>query len=44
MRHLHNMAKLMIATSWIVAYGYIMEIFMSWYSGSNPEIYMMSIA
>ena len=41
MRHLHNMAKLMIATSWIVAYGYIMEIFMAWYSGSNPEIYMM---
>jgi Ni/Fe-hydrogenase subunit HybB-like protein len=41
MRHLHNMAKLMIATSWIVAYGYIMEIFMGWYSGSNPEIYMI---
>jgi hypothetical protein len=40
MRHLQNMAKLMIATSWIVGYGYIMEIFMSWYSGYGPEYYM----
>jgi molybdopterin-containing oxidoreductase family membrane subunit len=39
MRHLQNMAKLMIGTSWIVAYGYIMEIFMAWYSGSTPEMY-----
>jgi molybdopterin-containing oxidoreductase family membrane subunit len=41
MRHLQNMAKLMIATSWIVAYGYIMEIFMAWYSGSAAEWYMI---
>jgi molybdopterin-containing oxidoreductase family membrane subunit len=41
MRHLQNMAKLMIATSWIVGYGYIMEIFMAWYSGSGPEYYMV---
>ena len=41
MRHLQNMAKLMIATSWIVGYGYIMEIFMAWYSGSAPEWYMV---
>jgi molybdopterin-containing oxidoreductase family membrane subunit len=40
MRHLQNMAKLMIATSWIVAYGYIMELFMAWYSASAPERYM----
>jgi molybdopterin-containing oxidoreductase family membrane subunit len=35
------MAKLMIGTSWIVAYGYLMEIFMAWYSGSPPEMYMI---
>jgi molybdopterin-containing oxidoreductase family membrane subunit len=40
MRHLQNMAKLMIATSWIVGYGYIMEIFMAWYSASSFEIFM----
>jgi len=41
MRHLQNMAKLMVATGWIVAYGYIMEIFMAWYSGSITEWYMV---
>jgi molybdopterin-containing oxidoreductase family membrane subunit len=41
MRHLEAMAKLMIGTSWIVAYGYIMEIFMAYYSGSPAEIYMV---
>ncbi len=34
-RHLDNMAKLMLASGLVVAYGYLMEIFMSWYSG-NP--------
>ena len=42
MRHLHNMAKVMIATSWIVAYGYIMEIFMAWYSAAPPEVYLVT--
>ena len=41
MRHLQCMAKVMIATSWIVGYGYIMEIFIAWYSGSAPEYYMI---
>jgi molybdopterin-containing oxidoreductase family membrane subunit len=41
MRHLQTMAKLMIATGWIVGYGYIMEIFMSWYSGSEFEWFMV---
>jgi molybdopterin-containing oxidoreductase family membrane subunit len=41
MRHLQVMAKMMIATSWIVAYGYIMEIFMAWYSAAPPEQYMV---
>ena len=35
MRHLENMAKVMLATGLIVAYGYMMETFMAFYSG-NP--------
>jgi molybdopterin-containing oxidoreductase family membrane subunit len=34
-RHLDNMAKVMLATGLIVAYGYLMETFMAWY-GDNP--------
>ncbi len=34
MRHLQNMSKVMLATGLIVAYGYMMETFMSWYSAS----------
>jgi molybdopterin-containing oxidoreductase family membrane subunit len=40
-RHLDNMAKVMLATGLIVAYGYLMEAFMAWY-GQNPfESYTM---
>jgi molybdopterin-containing oxidoreductase family membrane subunit len=35
--HLENMAKIMLATSLMVAYGYMMEAFMGWYSGSFYE-------
>ena len=35
MRHLDNMAKVMLATGLIVAYGYMMEAFMAWYSGNT---------
>ena len=35
MRHLDNMAKVMLATGLIVGYGYLMEAFMAWY-GQNP--------
>ena len=35
LRHLENCAKVMLATGLIVAYAYIMETFMAWYSG-NP--------
>jgi len=35
MRHLGNMAKVMLATGLIVAYGYMMETFMAFFSG-NP--------
>jgi len=41
MRHLQNMAKVMLATGLIVAYGYLMEVFMSWYSAGEYERYMM---
>ncbi|MBI3405338.1 MAG: polysulfide reductase NrfD [Acidobacteria bacterium] len=41
MRHLDNMAKVMLATGLIVAYGYMMETFMAWYSGSQYEQYMI---
>jgi Ni/Fe-hydrogenase subunit HybB-like protein len=40
MRHLKNMAKIMLATGLIVAYGYMMETFTSWYSGNPYEWYM----
>jgi molybdopterin-containing oxidoreductase family membrane subunit len=35
MWHLENMAKVMLASGLVVAYGYLMEGFMAWYSG-NP--------
>jgi Ni/Fe-hydrogenase subunit HybB-like protein len=40
-RHIDNMAKVMLATGLIVAYGYSTEIFMSWYSASHWEYFMM---
>jgi Ni/Fe-hydrogenase subunit HybB-like protein len=40
-RHLENMAKVMLATGLIVAYGYMMETFMAWYSGNPYEIAMI---
>jgi molybdopterin-containing oxidoreductase family membrane subunit len=35
LRHLDNMAKVMLATGLIVGYGYVMEAFFGWYS-ANP--------
>ncbi len=40
-RHVQNMAKVMLATGLIVAYGYLMEIFMAWYSGNWYEQFMI---
>jgi molybdopterin-containing oxidoreductase family membrane subunit len=37
LRHLQNMAKILLATGLIVGYGYMIEIFMAWYSGSPYE-------
>jgi molybdopterin-containing oxidoreductase family membrane subunit len=38
-RHIDNMGKVMLATGFIVAYGYAMEAFMSWYSASHWEAF-----
>jgi len=40
-RHLDVMAKVMLSTGLIVAYGYLMEAFISWYSGNIYERSMM---
>jgi molybdopterin-containing oxidoreductase family membrane subunit len=39
-RHLANAAKVLLATSWLVAFGYISEIFTAFYSGDQYETYM----
>jgi molybdopterin-containing oxidoreductase family membrane subunit len=41
MRHLSNMAKIMLATGLIVVYGYMLEAFMGWYSGEEFEQFMV---
>ena len=41
MRHMHNMAKIMLATGLIVFYGYLMEAFFGWYSGNQYEQFMI---
>lgn len=40
MRHIEACAKVMLGTGLIVAYGYAMEAFMSWYSGNVYERFM----
>ena len=35
MRHLQNMAKVMLVTGLIVAYGYVIEAFIAWYSAEQ---------
>ena len=42
MRHLDNMAKVMLATGLIVAYGYLTETFTGWYSGNIYEAIVFS--
>ena len=41
LRHIQNMAKVMLATGLIVAYGYMIEIFMAFYSGNQYEEFMI---
>jgi molybdopterin-containing oxidoreductase family membrane subunit len=40
LRHLENCAKLLLATGEIVVYSYLMETFVSWYSGNIFEMYL----
>lgn len=40
-KHFDNMGKIMLAAGLIVAYGYLMEAFMAWYSASSVEAEMM---
>ncbi len=40
MRHLDNMAKIMLATGCIVGYAYLLEAWTAWYSGHGPEQFM----
>ncbi len=41
MRHLDNMAKIILATGLIVLYGYVMEVFFGWYSANTYEKYLV---
>ena len=41
MRHLENMAKVLLATGLLVDYGYVMETFFAWYSASTYEQFMI---
>jgi molybdopterin-containing oxidoreductase family membrane subunit len=40
-RHFDIMGKVMLTTGLVVAYGYIIEAFTGWYSGSEYEIFML---
>src|SRR3954451_230766 len=40
-RHLRNSAKVMLATGLLVAYGYMCEAFVAWYSANTYEEFMM---
>jgi len=39
-RHLQNMAKVMLVTGLIVVYGYMTEMFISWYSADRFEVFV----
>jgi len=41
LRHLNNMGRVLLATGLIVAYGYMMEAFMAWYSANPYEQFMI---
>jgi len=42
LRHLDYMARIMLATGLMVTYGYLMEGFIAWYSGSPFEQYVQT--
>jgi Ni/Fe-hydrogenase subunit HybB-like protein len=41
MRHIENMAKVMLVTGLVVVYGYSCELFFGWYSGNEFERFML---
>ena len=41
MRHIENMAKVMLVTGLVVVYGYACELFFGWYSGNEYERFMV---
>jgi hypothetical protein len=38
LRHLENMAKIILATGMMVGFAYSMEFFIAWYSGNEYEL------
>jgi len=43
-RHVDNCAKLVLVTGLMVSYGYLVEYFLAWYSGSDYDIYQFFVA
>jgi molybdopterin-containing oxidoreductase family membrane subunit len=41
LRHIENMAKVMLVTGLVVVYGYMSELFFGWYSGNGYERFML---
>src|SRR6185295_85156 len=41
MRHIENMAKVMLVTGLVVVYGYFCELFFGWYSANEYERFML---
>jgi len=39
--HLDRMAKIMLVSGLVVAYGYLMEHFVAWYAGHEAEVFML---
>jgi molybdopterin-containing oxidoreductase family membrane subunit len=44
LKHLENCAKMLLTTGLMVAYGYLIEYFIAWYSGDEAEIYQFFVA
>jgi Ni/Fe-hydrogenase subunit HybB-like protein len=40
-RHIDNVAKMILVTGWIVTYSYFCEFFLAWYGGEKTEMYTM---
>jgi Ni/Fe-hydrogenase subunit HybB-like protein len=42
LRHLENMNKILLATSCMIGYAYLMELFTAWYSGNSFETFALA--